>query len=328
MHGVLNKPARGDGLKIKALFTINLGKNEIQEIEKLGFEIIFKKENELEYSNELKNVEVMFTYNPFLHFNISKLENLRWIQLDSDGFDQIPVDYVKSKGILVTNNREGYAIPIAESIIASVLSIYRESYKFYKNKENRLWKPSATVLELHGSTIGIIGTGNIAYETAKRLNSFGVNILGFNTTGRKVEYFDECYSSDSIKNKIGYCDVVICLLPLTDRTYHFIDQNVICEMKDGVIFVNASRGKVVDEKSLIKYIKNGKIKASVLDVFEKEPLQKDNCLWNLDNAIITPHNFWISQNVKTRVYQLVFENMKRYKSGEKLKNIVNLDRGY
>lgn len=313
---------------IKALFTVNLEENKIKEIDKLGFDIISKDEKELKYSDALKDVEVMFTYNPFLHFDISKLENLRWIQLDSDGFDQIPVDYVRSKGILVTNNREGYAIPIAESIISGILSIYKESYQFYKNKENKLWRSSGNVLELNGSTVGMIGTGNIAYETAKRLSTFGVKVLGFNTKGRKVEYFDECYSSGSIKSKIKDCDAVICLLPLTNETYHFINQDILSKMKDGVIFVNASRGKVVDEKSLIKYITNGKIKAAILDVFEEEPLQKDNCLWDLDNVIITPHNFWISQNVRKRLYQLVFENMKRYKLGKKLKNIVNLDRGY
>ncbi|AAK78345.1 phosphoglycerate dehydrogenase-like enzyme [Clostridium acetobutylicum] len=315
-------------MKTKALFTFHFSEDEIKNLEELGFEIILRREKDLKYTKELEDVEFMFTYNPFKHFDIAKLKKLKWIQLESDGFEQIPKEYTKNNGIIVTNNKNGYSVPISEWIVWSILSTYKEANIFFQNKQDKKWKLRTSLREIFGETVGILGTGHIAIETAKRLQAFGVNVLGLNTTGRKVEYFNECYAKDRVEEMIKECDVVVSLLPITDETHHFINERIFLLMKNGVVFVNASRGKVVEEEKLIKFLKNGKIRAAALDVVEEEPLSKDSPLWQMNNVIITPHNSWISQNMAKRKYKLVYENMRRYKAGEQLKNIVDLQKGY
>lgn len=179
-----------------------------------------------------------------------------------------------------------------------------------------------------GKTIGFIGTGSIAQEAAKRFLAFNVNILGVNTKGRDVEYFNKCYPKDNIKEMVSKCDVVIVSIPYTKETENLVDENVLSSMKERALFINISRGTIVDEKKLIQNLKLGKIKGAALDVFEEEPLLKDNPIWALENLIITPHNSWISEKRNIRRFDIIYENLKRYKEDMELKSIVNMNRGY
>lgn len=315
-------------MNIKALFTNDFEKDKLEKLAALGYDIIVDKDPEIKYTDKLKDIEMLFTYNSFKSLDISKMKNLKWIQLASDGIDQAPKEKLKESGVTLTNNKDSYSIPIAEWIVSAILDIFKKSYSFYKNKEKKIWKLDFSLKELYGSTVGIIGTGSIAVETAKRLKGFGVEVLGLNTSGRDVDHFDKCYSNVQMEDMLKKCDVVICLLPLTKNTFHFIGEKEFSFMKDGVYFVNASRGEVVDEEKLIANLESKKIGAAALDVFEKEPLQKESQLWNFENIIITPHNSWTSQNRENRLYELIYDNMLKYKSGEKLNNIVNVEKGY
>jgi phosphoglycerate dehydrogenase-like enzyme len=99
-------------------------------------------------------------------------------------------------------------------------------------------------------------------------------------------------------------------------------------MKNGVYLINVARGSIIDEKSLIKNIRQGKIAGAALDVVESEPLKVDNPLWEMENVIVTPHNSWISEMRNDRRFNLIYENLKRYKDNEKLINLVDLNKGY
>jgi phosphoglycerate dehydrogenase-like enzyme len=99
-------------------------------------------------------------------------------------------------------------------------------------------------------------------------------------------------------------------------------------MRQGTVLVNVARGNIIDEEILIKNLKNRKLRGAALDVFEEEPLSENSPLWNLDNIIITPHNSWISEMRNIRRWNVIYENLKRYISGEELINKVNLEKGY
>ncbi|ACA53728.1 dihydrofolate reductase [Clostridium botulinum] len=315
-------------MSIKALFTYNYGKENMKKIESLGYDITIINEKEIQYKNNLKDTEVLVCYNPFNTLDISLMENLKWIQLSSTGVDQVPKDIVLKNNIIVTNNSGGYSIPIAEWIVLKTLELLKNSKEFYRKQENKIWKLDTSLLELCGKTIGFIGTGSIAKETAKRFSGFNVNILGVNTKGRDVEYFNKCYSKENIKEMVSKSDIVILSIPYTKETENLVDENILNSMKDGALFINISRGSIVDERKLIENLKLGKIKGAALDVFEEEPLFKDNPIWELDNAIITPHNSWISEKRNIRRFDIIYENLKNYKEGTKLKSVVNMNKGY
>lgn len=313
---------------IKALFTYNYGTENMGKIKALGYEIIMKDERELYFTEELKDIDILLCYNPFNTLNISKFTNLKWIQLTSIGIDQVPLEVVKERDIILTNNKGGYSIPIGEWIVLKILEMFKNSKAFYQKQEQKKWKIDTSLLEIYGKTVGFIGTGTIAVEAAKRLKGFGVNILGVNTKGADVEYFNKCYSIDSLKDMVKLCDVIIVSIPYTDQTHHLINKELFLEMKDGVYIVNIARGSIIDEKSMIESLKDGKVGGAALDVFEKEPMDEANPLWDMENVIITPHNSWVSEMRNERRFDMIYENLKRYISGEGLINIVNLEKGY
>lgn len=313
---------------IEALFTYDYGKDKMKSIEKLGYNVTIVDEKNMKYTENMKDTEILVCYDPFKTLDIAPMEKLKWIQLSSIGIDQLPLNEVRKSNIKITNNKGGYSIPIGEWIVLKALELLKNSKSLYEKQSNKKWKMDTSILELYDKTIGFMGTGSIAKEAAKRLKSFGVNILGSNTNGREVEYFDRCYSKDNIKEMLSLSDIVVVTIPYTKDNYHFINKNIFDSMKEGCFFINIARGNIVDEKELINNLKSGKIKAAALDVFEEEPLKEDNILWDLDNVIITPHNSWISEKRNDRRFQCIYNNMKNYVEEKELINVVDINKGY
>ena len=313
---------------IKLLCTRNFGDKNIDNIRKLGYDVNIVREKGTHYTENKKDTEVLLCYDPFDTLDINNMKKLKWIQLFSVGIDQLPMDVVRKNNILITNNKGGYSIPMGEWIILKILEMLKHSKKLYKNQQEKLWKMDTGILELYGRTVGFIGTGSIATEAARRLTGFGVKILGLNTRGREVPYFNRCFSTENMNDMLKLCDIVVITIPYTKKTWHLIDNTAFEAMKNGVYVVNTARGSIMDEGAFIENVKNGKIAGAALDVVEKEPLDVESPLWEFENVIITPHNSWISEKVDARRFDMMYDNLKRYVSGNKLNNIVNIYKGY
>jgi phosphoglycerate dehydrogenase-like enzyme len=312
---------------VKTLITYDFGEEKMEGLRKLGCDLIYIPEKEVVYSEELKEVEVLIGYDPFRTLDISKMKNLRWIQLFSAGIDQLPADYLRNTDITVTNNK-GYSIPIGEWIVMDILELLKHSTKFMLNQERKLWKLDRGLLEVYGKTIGFIGTGDIAREAAKRLQGFEARIVGLNTRGTEAEFFHQCFSSDRIDEMLAISDIVVLTIPYTESSHHLIDAERIGRMKDGAWFVNVARGTIVDEEALTEALASGKIAGAALDVFEEEPLSPASPLWEMENVIITPHNAFISDMKDERRYETIVKNMKSYMNSGKMNNVIDLGRGY
>lgn len=313
---------------MKALVTFKYKDDEMKSLKDLGYEIIFRDERNIEFSNEIKDVDLMVCFDPFDKIDIGLFPNLKWIQLLSAGINHVPIEKVLAQNIILTNNRGGYSIPIAEWIVLKILEMIKNSKEFYDKQNEKVWKMDTSLLELYGKTIGFIGTGSIAEEAAKRLEAFGIKILGINSSGRSVNHFHECFSIDKINDVVPQCDFLVVATPYTDKTHHLINEGVFNSMKDGTYLVNIARGSIIDENSLIHNLKSGKVKKAALDVFEVEPLPEDSPLWEMDNVIVSPHNSWASEVYARRRYEIAYKNMKRYINNEELVNVVNLKTGY
>lgn len=313
---------------MKALITSKYTEEEFKSLEDLGYEIVFKDERDISMSNEISDVDIMVCSNPFRKIDIDEFTNLKWIQLLTAGVNQVPMDKVLAKDIVLTNNRGGYSIPIAEWIVLKMLEMIKNTREFYHRQDDKIWKMDTSLLELYGKTVGFIGTGSIAQEAAKRLEPFGVNILGINFSGQDTQHFHKCVSVDSMNDVLPQCDFVVVAAPATDKTYHLLDETVFSHMKDGTYIVNIARGSIIDESALTESLLSGKIKKAALDVFEEEPLPEDSPLWEMDNVLISPHNSWASEMDKRRRYEIAYKNMKKFITSKELINIVNLEQGY
>lgn len=311
---------------MKVLFTKNYGEEKFDKIRELGYEVIYYNENNVTNNEDTNNVDILVTYNPFKTLDITKMNNLKYIQTTSIGVDQIPLDKIRDKDIIIANNKGGYSVPIGEWIVMSILEIYKNTRKLYKQQLNKKWKVNFSITELSGKKIGFIGTGTLATEAAKRLQGFDVEIWGVNTTGKDKKYFDKCFCSEQMDEVFKNCDTVVATIPATKDTIGIINKEKFELMKEGSIFINVGRGNIVNEKDLITYI--NKFKGVALDVFENEPLDINSELWEFDNIIITPHNSWVSDKNNERTFDMIYYNLKNYKENKPLKNNIDIYKGY
>ena len=310
------------------LLTYDYGKDNIKKMTELGYNIILKEEKDLFYSDEFENIEVLVCYNPFKTLDISKFKKMKWIQLSSIGIDQLPIEKIIKRNIIVSNNQGGYSKPMGEWVVLSILEILKNKKEIFINQQNKKWKMDTSVLELVNKKVLFLGTGTIAKESAKRLKGFECLIDGINTSGREQEYFSNVYKSSEILKVIADYDIVISTLPKIKETFHYINKEFMDLMKDDSILINVSRGQIIDETELINQLHNGKFLGVSLDVFEIEPLSELSDLWNFDRVYISAHNSWISEMKNERRFDMIYENLKRYKNMNALLNEVNYLRGY
>lgn len=313
---------------MKVLFTKRFSDEKMESFSELGYEVVYIREDEASYRDELSDVDLLVCYDPFETLDISKLKKLKWIQLFSVGIDQLPKQKVRGQGIIVTNNKSGFSIPMGEWIVMKILELLKNSKGFYDNQREKKWQPDSTLLELYNKTVCFIGTGSIAIEAAKRLQGFDVNIIGINSTGRRVEYFNNCHPMKELSYALSQADAVVISIPYTKETHHLINEENISFIKKGACLINIARGSIVKEPALIEALREGNIHGAALDVFEEEPLPAESPLWEMSNAIITPHNSWVSEMRTERRYSIIYENLRRHIKGEVLLNIVDIDKGY
>ena len=227
---------------------------------------------------------------------------------------------------MVDNNQGGYSIAIGEWTVFKMLEIYKYGKYFHEKQENHEWKINTKLLEMKGRKVGFIGTGTLAMETAKRLQGFDMDIIGFSQSGSMKPYFDETYTMDALDQLIPELDFVVLAVPHTEKTNKLMNEKYIELMKEGSVLINISRGQVLDEEALIRHHK--KFMGIALDVFEIEPLPEDHPFWDLENVYVTPHNCWVSERRNERRFGITYENLRRYIQGEPVLNQVDLKRGY
>ena len=153
---------------MKVLFTKDYGKEKFDKIKSLGYEIIYYDENIVTNNEDVDNADILVTYNPFQTLDITKMNNLKYIQIITMGIDHIPIDKILNRDILISNNKGCYSIPIGEWIVMYILEIYKNSRKFHEQQINKTWKQNFSITELRGKRVGFIGTGTLATEAAKR----------------------------------------------------------------------------------------------------------------------------------------------------------------
>lgn len=280
---------------------------EITEIKKLGNEVFFQEDERASLSVDYSEVEAVICNGLFLYHPIERFTALKYIQLTSVGFDRVPMDYIEEHGITIFNAGDTYSIPMAEYAIWGVLQLYKRTSFFIENQESGNWKKHRNILELHGKRVCIIGCGNVGAECAKRFRAFGCEIIGIDKFIKEREFFDEIVPLDKTDTQLSKADIIILSVPLNQETKHFMNRERIKILKETAIIVNISRGQIVEESALVGEIKN--IGGAVLDVFEQEPLSENSPLWNLENVIITPHNSFIGEGNKRRLFKIIIKNL-------------------
>lgn len=258
-----------------------------------------------------------------------RLDKLKWLQLTSAGADKIIYSKAISSEAILTNASGAFGEVIAEYVIGGILCLYRDLFSYRKNQENKIWRDTRKERMIFGSHALILGCGNIGQCVSQRLRSFGAKTVGIRRTDKPLPEFDKTYTVDALDELLPTAGIVICALPRTPETEHILNARRISEIKQGALIVNVGRGSVIDTNALTDKLKSGHLFGAVLDVFENEPLDNNSPLWEMENVLITPHisgvSFGHSEHTENLIAEICAENLRKYLSGEQLRNVVSRD---
>lgn len=289
----------------------NHAKEYMEQIEQMGHTVCFLQYEKEELPCAYDWVEGVICNGLFLHHPIEKFSRLKYIQLTSAGFDRVPMDYVKQHEIKIYNARGVYSIPMAEWAVMSVLELYKNSYQFYKKRQQKIWEKDRTLLELTDKNVCIVGYGSVGQEIAKRLAGFGTKIIVVNRTRIEDDLVSQWVPLDKLDMILPEADIVILCIALTEETDKLLNRERLNKIKQESVIINVSRGAIIEERALIHCLQNGKIRGAALDVFEEEPLLPESELWGMENVLISPHNSFVGDKVKDRMFSVIWDNLKQ-----------------
>ena len=292
-----------------------------------GFEIRFFDTAE-EDPAYLKEAEVLFGHLPQITRDAPKL---KWICTPYAGVDQfLAKDAFANPETLLTNSSGAYGVTIAEHTVMLLLDILRRQPDYRRLVNAHEWKRDLSVRSVKGSRITLLGTGDIGQETAARLRAFApASLVGVNRSGRNPGGFDRILTGETWEAALPETDILICSLPGTKEAFHMLGEKQLALLPRGAVIINVGRGPVIDQAALVRELKNGRLFAG-LDVFEKEPLGKDDPVWDTPNLLITPHtagNMTLAYTVE-RIVEMFLEDLDSYCAGRPLKHLVDRERGY
>lgn len=263
--------------------------------------------------------------------DLKKAPKVKWVQLNSAGTDGYLEEGVLPKGTVVTNATGAYGLAISEYMLGITLSIMKKFPLYHDQQKQALWQSQGKVTSVYGSTVLVVGMGDIGSEYALRMKTLGSYVIGIRRTpGEKPDFADEVYTLDRLEECLSRADVVAASLPGTAQTYHLFDEKRFEKMKDGAIFINVGRGGAVESKALAKALKTGKLMGAGIDVAETEPLPPDSELWEIPNLLITPHvsgGYHLPETLE-RIIRISLDNLEAYLHGKTMKSVVDFATGY
>ena len=292
-----------------------------------GFEVRFM-DTPKEDPDFLNGAEVVFGH---LVKTAKISSSLKWICTPYAGVDQFLTESAfANPDALLTNSSGAYGVTIAEHIVMMLLDILRRQPDYRRIVNAHEWTRDLTVRSIRDSRIMLLGTGDIGQEAARRLKAFDPACLtGVNRSGRNVPGFDRILTGETWEAAMAETDILIVSLPGTREAFHMVGAKQLALLPDGAVVINVGRGSVIDQAALIRELKNGRLYAG-LDVFEQEPLEKDDPVWETPNLLITPHtagNMTLAYTVEKIVEQFL-EDLDNYCAGRPLKHLVDRTKGY
>lgn len=238
---------------------------------------------------------------------LEKAKRLKVISKYGVGVDNIDLHSAKEKNIVVTNTPGANSNAVAELTVGLIINVLRKINISDKRTREGQWDRFVG-RELSGKTLGVIGTGSIGRRVVKLLKGFDLKVLCYD------KYPDHSWASNegvtyvSLTELLKNSDVICIHIPLTEETYHLISEKELEMMKKDVVIINTSRGGIIDESALYKFLKSGQIFGAGLDVFENEP-PKDSPLLELENVVVTSHIGAHTEEAILNMAQIAVENL-------------------
>jgi phosphoglycerate dehydrogenase-like enzyme len=265
---------------------------------------------------------------------LARAPRLAWVHSASAGVERVLTPAARARGITITNARGVFSGPIAEYVLTMVLAISRRLPQLLELQRERTWQPLEAV-ELRDVTIGLVGYGSIGRTVGRLARAFGARVVATRrhhepaSPGAAEQDGVELLGGPAaLPSLLEQADFVVLAAPLTPETDGLIDGAALASMRRSAWLINVARGRLVDERALLRALREHRIGGAVLDTFREEPLTPDSPFYDLPNVIVTPHTSWSSARVLDRTIELFCDNLRRYAAGESLENLVDPTAGY
>jgi len=273
---------------------------------------------------------------------LARAPQLRWVHSATAGVERVLTPASRERGLAITNARGVFSRPIAEYVVMMMLAVCRRLPELLELQQERTWQP-LEARELRDVTVGIVGLGSIGRAVGALATAFGCRVVA---TRRRPDagheaadghggdpylgslMLDRVLPPDRLDEILAESDFVVLAAPLTSETIGLIGERALSVMKPGAWVINVARGELVDERALVRALREGRLGGAVLDTFRDEPLPPTSPLYDIPNLIITPHTSWSSTRVLDRSVELFCANLRRFSAGDPLLNVVDPHAGY
>lgn len=259
---------------------------------------------------------------------MERCPQMKYVGVTATGYNVVDVRSAALKGVTVTNV-PGYGTEtVAEFVFALLLHMTRQVSVCNDSVQRGDWCKSqdfcylpSPQMSLFGKTMGIVGFGQIGQKTTQIAQAFGMKVMVY-TRHPKKELETETLSFVSFPELLKEADVVSLHCPLTEETKYMMNEEAFRKMKPSAYLINTSRGPLVEEKALIKALKEDWIRGAALDVIEKEPMEEGCGLLGISNCVIAPHVAWATKECREVLIRIISENIKAYLDGNPV-NVVS-----
>jgi phosphoglycerate dehydrogenase-like enzyme len=267
---------------------------------------------------------------------------LSWVHSATSGVERALTPSALERGVVVTNARGVFSRPIAEYVLMMILAVSRRLPQLLELQRERTWQPLEGA-ELRDVTVGIVGLGSIGRAVAELATAFGCRVVAVrrraeapstpgpsdDTEGSPGDLvLDRVGGPETLPELLAESDFIVLAAPLTPETEDMINATTLSLVKPGAWLINVARGRLIDERALLRALRDGTIGGAVLDTFRDEPLPPMSSFYDLPNVIVTPHTAWSSGRVLDRSVELFCDNLRRFATGEPLLNVVDPSAGY
>lgn len=308
-----------------------LGNVEYIKLNEFGNVTYYDFTSEDEVEERIKEASIILTNKVVLNEkNLKNANNLELICEMATGFNNIDIGYAKKNGIAVTNVAGYSTNTVAQHTFAMLLHLY-DNINYFNNfvksgeysNSNMFTNIEKPYNDLCGKVWGIIGLGAIGKRVAKIAQAFGARVIYYSTSGKNS---NSDYARVDLEELLKQSDIISIHAPLNEKTKGLMNYKAFTKMKRSSILINVGRGPIVVDADLAKAIDEEIIAGAALDVFEVEPINKDNPLLkvkNKENLVLTPHIAWASEEARKRLFEDLLENISAYNRGEE-RNRVDL----
>lgn len=266
---------------------------------------------------------------------LKSAKKLKWIHSTATGVAQLMYPELRDAGIMVTNPRGIFSVPMAEHIMGLLLALARNFPDSVRHQDRahwgqqEIWNKPQQLTELNGQVLLIVGYGSIGRELARRARAFDMRVWGITHSGKgDATHVEKIIAATHLDEVLPLGDYVVLAAPETGETQQLMNAARLAKMKRGSRLINVGRGSLLDEAALARALDSGALGGAALDVTGIEPLPTESPLWKTPNLFITPHTSAVSDRLWHRQTSLLMDLLERWFDGRELLNRVDFARGY